>query len=370
MFLVKFITYGDRMGIREELIEILKKDDLLPVDSQNRISGPDLYEKIKSEIFLKDYSKQYILNIFASLVKDPLSPIAKNDTGYGYYRRPVIIEIDQSPAALPENAINNLIAIPGGLCNMPEEKFRAFYMRWLESEKSYPKYIDHLRGMRQPQGVNKWKFPDVVALNWEVGSADNETGIYNLDKSMLAIKQSLGDQPFKLTSVELKVDITLSTAREYFFQCVSNSKWAHHAHLVIAKPITEQVLSTELRRLGTSFGVSIISFGLSDDFISDLPNSEVIENLTDDEILKLLKDVQINKLSTSTPRDYIDWDHIQDLKYNSPDFTELFEWISRCLLSARSFPFYKYKAMIEQERKIVIDQVNLTAIMNGLANNP
>jgi hypothetical protein len=55
--------------------------------------------------------------------------------------------------------------------------------------------------------------------------------------------------------MELKTELTLTKVRESFFQCVSNSKWAHHAELAIAEPLTDAVLTEELRRLGAAYGV-------------------------------------------------------------------------------------------------------------------
>jgi len=37
---------------------------------------------------------------------------------------------------------------------------------------------------------------------------------------MLQVRQGLGDQPFRIISTELKVDITSVSLREAFFQCV------------------------------------------------------------------------------------------------------------------------------------------------------
>jgi hypothetical protein len=107
-------------------------------------------------------------------------------------------------------------------------------------------HIEHTKGARQPAGVNKWKFSDVVVLDWDVGEQREDAFV--LDRALLEVKRSLGEQPFRLSSVELKVELVLNNFREHFFQCVSNSKWAHMAHLVVASPISDALLATELRR--------------------------------------------------------------------------------------------------------------------------
>jgi hypothetical protein len=111
--------------------------------------------------------------------------------------------------------------------------------------------VEHTKGLRQRAGINKWKFPDVVLLRWEVGSVTDRG--FRLDKDLLEVKRSLGEQPFRLTSAELKVELTASTLRESFFQCVSNSKWAHTAQLTVANRLIDEVVVEELRRLGASY---------------------------------------------------------------------------------------------------------------------
>lgn len=355
------------MALLDELIAVLRDKDVLSNKPEEKISGPELCKKIKDKGFLRDYRDNYIINSFPSLVRDPSSPIAKVDSGYGYYRRPNFNnQGDNEIADIP--LVDNVILNGIGLVGKPEEKFRAFYMRWAEIDNnSFPRYIDHLRATRQPQGINKWKFPDVVLLDWEVGRI-SETG-YELDPALLAIKQSLGDQPFRLTSVELKIEVSLSNVREYFFQCVSNSKWAHSADLVVAKPISDTLLAKEIRRLGSSFGVSVYSFDLDDEFISQLPNADVIDRLTEPEFQRLLEKVKINKISSAAMRDSLDWDHIEDLRKYSQDFADVFNWISRCLADKTPHTFSKYGSIMSEELQQRIREMESIKREIGRMNN-
>ena len=109
-------------------------------------------------------------------------------------------------------------------------------------------------------GINRWKFPDVVSVNWNVDLIDEQG---HFDADMADVMRGLGEQRFMITSTELKVAVTSSSLRSDFFQCVSNSKWAHNAQLAIATEVTDEVLSDELKRLGASYGVTIVSFGLN-----------------------------------------------------------------------------------------------------------
>ncbi len=50
----------------------------------------------------------------------------------------------------------------------------------------------------------------------------------------------------------------MSTLKEYYFQAVSNSSWAHEGYLVTLKLDDEPSLIDEIRRLNNSFGIGLI----------------------------------------------------------------------------------------------------------------
>ena len=62
----------------------------------------------------------------------------------------------------------------------------------------------------------------------------------------------------KLYSFELKRNLNSSNLREYFFQAVSNSSWAHEGYLVAATLEEDDDFNQELKRLSGSFGIGII----------------------------------------------------------------------------------------------------------------
>lgn len=59
-------------------------------------------------------------------------------------------------------------------------------------------------------------------------------------------------------SFELKVKLTFTNLREYYFQAVSNSSWANEGYLVVLEIENDPLLNDELRRLNNSFGIGII----------------------------------------------------------------------------------------------------------------
>ena len=91
----------------------------------------------------------------------------------------------------------------------------------------------------------------------------------------------------------MKKEITFGNLREYYFQAVSNSSWAHEGYLVALK--VEEELHEELRRLNNAFGIGIIRL----DPI----------NISQSEILFASKE-----------RNNLDWDTIERLAEENEDF--------------------------------------------------
>jgi hypothetical protein len=150
--------------------------------------------------------------------------------------------------------------------------------------------------------------------------------------------------------VELKVELSLVSFREYFFQCVSNSMWAHASCLVSALPVSDALLAEELRRLGASYGVMVQTYGLSREGLEKLPCAKELESMGEDafdklsnDIDKLSNDIKVNTISPGAPRPRVlDWAHIRDMKAQSQEFRELFDWIARCLKDSRAYTFGNY----------------------------
>ena len=321
------------VNLIEQLRAILP--DVLPTDPKDAIYGSDLLEKVRPKL-AGTYADASVRWTFSNLAADPTSPIARVEQGYGYYRRPVAQqEPKMDEPVAPQAAVEP--AVVTGREGQPEEKFRAFFLRYARLVDRYPLAIDHVLAQRQRAGINKWKFPDVVVLDWDIGEA-SESG-FVLDKALLEVKRGLGEQPFRLTSVELKVELSLSTFREYFFQCVSNSMWAHAATLVVARPISDSLLANELRRLGASYGVGIQSFGFTDETLSALPAASAILAMTHDEFERHASAVTLTPVAPGATRAALDWEHIRDMKAQSSEFVDLFEWVARCLRDSRAYTY-------------------------------
>ncbi|WP_298707358.1 HTH domain-containing protein [Chitinophaga sp.] len=127
--------------------------------------------------------------------------------------------------------------------------------------KAHLKTIYHELSSKQKKGLNKWLHPDVVGVYFPFSDYEKET---------LHLQQSLSVNSIKLFSFEIKIEITLSNLRQYFFQAVSNSSWANEAYLVVAKIEDDEALTDEIRRLNNAFGIGIIKLNPTDIYSSEI----------------------------------------------------------------------------------------------------
>lgn len=324
---------------------------LLSPDPANAINGTKLLEKVTPRLE-GEYSENSIRQHFSVMSQDPTSLIAKVSSGHGYYLRqqPETQSLPDTPARPPVNL--DSADDPEGRETQLEEKFRSIFIRHAERSNLFPMHVEHTRASTRASGVNRWKFPDVVVLSWGVGEMTDQG--YRLDPNLLQVKMSLGEQPFLLRSVELKVGLSLSGFRENFFQCVSNSKWAHGATLAIANSIDDSTLSDELRRLGASYDISVDSYGLSSEFLRSLPTATKIREMADSEFDETIApNITVQRISSGKERPALDWEHIRDLRSLSPEFRQLFEWVAHCLNQRRPYRFADFDKIQEIEKKIV-----------------
>ncbi|MGA9473364.1 MAG: hypothetical protein WBV36_12935, partial [Terriglobales bacterium] len=173
----------------------------------------------------------------------------------------------------------------------------------------------------------------------------------HFDADMADVMRGLGEQPFTITSTELKVAVTSSSLRSDFFQCVSNSKWAHNAQLAIATEVTDQVLSDELKRLGASYGVTIVSFGLNASALDALPAAGELLEMSDTEVDDRLAKISLKTIASGQAREILDWDHIRDLQRQTDELRDIFAWIARCLSDNQAHGFELWKCNLRSVKK-------------------
>lgn len=115
-----------------------------------------------------------------------------------------------------------------------------------EHFKCSTKTIYHEVSKREKSGKNKWLHPDIVGVHFPFESYTENT---------LKLFDILKVNPYKLYSFEMKISIHLANLREYFFQAVSNSSWAHEGYLVALHITEDPELIDEMRRLNNAFGL-------------------------------------------------------------------------------------------------------------------
>ncbi len=118
-----------------------------------------------------------------------------------------------------------------------------------EHFKCSTKTIYHEVSKREKGGKNIWLHPDIVGVHFPFESYTENT---------LRLLDMLKVNPYKLYSFEMKISINLSNLREYYFQAVSNSSWAHEGYLVALQITEDPELIDEMRRLNNAFGIGII----------------------------------------------------------------------------------------------------------------
>lgn len=139
-----------------------------------------------------------------------------------------------------------------------ERDLHPLLVKYLNSDthfKAYAKTIYHENSRKSVKGYNKWLHPDVVGVYFPF--RDYITEIQN-------VQSAFSVSSLKLFSFELKISITFSNLREYFFQAVSNSSWSHEGYLVALRIADDSNLYDELRRLNNAFGIGIIKLDPED----------------------------------------------------------------------------------------------------------
>ena len=115
--------------------------------------------------------------------------------------------------------------------------------------KAHIKTIFHESSSNVKKGFNEWLHPDLVGAYLPFDDYDEVT---------LKLQKSLSMSSVKIFSFELKKELTFTNLRQYYFQAVSNSSWAHEGYLVIGNLAENSDLIDELWRLNNAFGIGLI----------------------------------------------------------------------------------------------------------------
>jgi hypothetical protein len=148
----------------------------------------------------------------------------------------------------------------------------------------YTKTIFHEKSKHN--SLSEWVHPDMVGFY---------SPIDDWNSKLLEFNKTTDKTAIRLFSFELKKHIDRSNYREYFFQAVSNSSWAHEGYLVTCFVQQQDDLLSELERLSASFGIGIIILDLED------IDSSIV-------------------LYPARSKDYLDWETMNKLCEQNEDF--------------------------------------------------
>ncbi len=97
----------------------------------------------------------------------------------------------------------------------------------------------------------------------------------------------------------MKRELNFSNLRECYFQAVSNSSWAHEGYLVALDFLDDTDLLDEIRRLNNAFGIGVIRLNMKHFMQSEI-------------------------LFSAKERDSLDWETVNRLVAENPDFRDFF----------------------------------------------
>lgn len=166
----------------------------------------------------------------------------------------------------------------------------------------FTKTIYHEKSLKK--AYNEWLHPDMVGFYLPL--KEWETVVIDLNR--LSDNNSL-----RLYSFELKKYLNKSNYRESYFQAVSNSSWAHEGYLVAININQDNDFLSELERLASSFGIGIIHLDPA--------------NIDDSRILYPAK-----------LKNNLDWEAINKLCEQNPDFNKFLQNIKTDFESKRIYP--------------------------------
>jgi hypothetical protein len=265
------------------------------------------------------------------------------EKGQGYYRRsaPVpALSSAQELLSLTQGRLDDFNTDQSSvdIAMLRIRKFRAIVHRYYEVNGRFPFVFRDAFTRESPLG-NLWKYPELILIDWETGEAPDEE--MTLDPAMLALKQRLGLSPFGLHAARLRIQPSLQTYREDFFQTLAISQWAQAGELIYAAPIIDEALADGLRRLNSTFGIGVTSFGLTSEMLDDLPRPAQILNAHPRETEAIMGRLEINRIAAPSIRPHIDWHGLNSLRGESEEAEKLVQWLTNCLVNGRA---EQYKA--------------------------
>jgi uncharacterized protein len=185
------------------------------------------------------------------------------------------------------------------------------------------KTIFHEKPVKKGLKHNQWLHPDIAgfALNSQ-----------DWGQEVVDLAQRSGAEIARLYSFEIKIEVNFQSLREFFFQAVSNSSWAHEGYLVAAEINQDPKFLDEITRLSQSFGIGIIHL-----------------NIKEPEESRIFLPARKN--------DEVDWETINRIAEDNPDFKGFVASVAKSInvnqIVAKEFDrVFEDKELIEHLKKL------------------
>jgi len=231
-------------------------------------------KKYKNEFFKKrskfESDKEFVNQLQAEIGAQKSYIGKKKNVIIDEQKRPKLYYYDTTYNAEDDNSISN---VSKEISNISEDELYPLLASYLKNELNiYSKRIDEKKSKNNKgQNGNKWLHPDTV-------------GVQFLDRAwedtISECMKSAGDNQVKLYSFEVKIIVTPSKLREYFFQAVSNSSWANYGFLVAVEYKGKNTFE-ELKMLSELHGIGVIILDIDDPTESKIQYPSREKNIVD-----------------------------------------------------------------------------------------
>lgn len=329
------------MSLREQLREILP--NVLPESPDQAIKGTELIQLVRYRLN-QECSDATLRYHFSVMSCDPGAPIAKVQQGHGYYRRTTLpmswvsahrtIEQPHLGESMSAMQIDRMV--------MRTLKLRALYQHYQEAETRFP--FSFTMPESAPHDVG-WRLPDLALVEWDL--LDSAEDGFRLDAAMAQMKRHLNAPPFTITAVRLHQELGFDNVREAVFRAVSAGDWAHQVELVVCAPIPDEQLARSVRRLGSRFGIGVVSLGLPPEALDELPQAREIQQLKGVSLDALLARLRVQRLTPARVSGPLDWSELAQLRKDFPAFYDLFEWVNQCTKTGHVAPYRDFQRQRE-----------------------
>ena len=317
------------MNIREQLTKILP--EILPANPHQAVKGTELIQTLRNRINLRcsDASLRYHFSIMSC---DPSSPIARKESGQGYYLRrngmPILSTSNQNSFSQSNLNLYDEPQLIQPIARQRIEKIYAILVAYYKAQGAVFFPFRESLSNKSPTG-NLWEIPPLVLIDWQLaGEFDEQNNKLNNDE--IQLKSMLGLPPCHLRSIQIRETANAETIRQDFFQTLSVSSWTQSGELIYSTPIEDEAIIKTLRSLGNTHKIKVSHLSIPINTLDQLPSHGEIPHLNHREIEALLEHLKYQRIVNPPSKNNLNWGNIRLLYAKNPEIRQLFHWITQC----------------------------------------